>query len=446
MRKHFLSLLFITAIPATSLLAQEATPLSLQQSIDYALKNNLTAKNSRIDIDIQKSQNNQTTAAAYPRINGKAELDDFPNPQKQFIDGTYFGSPGKIVSFSFSLPYATSAGISGSQLLFDGSVAIALKARNAAMEFARQNSAVTEEAVRYNIIKAYKWLVIIHEEYEIVKSTMKYARSAQHDMHVTFEQGFAEKVDVERTDVQVNNLVSDSMRIANSNVVSEQALKFVMGMDINTPIVLTDTNFEAYNTESLSLIDMTADYERVPEFSVLKTVVTLNGYNLKRYQLAGLPSLSAFGGLGYNYGSNHFADLWKFNSTYAFNSAVGLQLNVPIFNGMQRRNQVWEAKLNVQKANNNLQFMKQNIDEMSSQSRNNLKNAMLQVATQKRNLELANDVLDLSEKKYKAGVGSNQEVTLAQTEQLRAQNAYFNALFDMITAQTDLKKYLGLLK
>ena len=56
------------------------------------------------------------------------------------------------------------------------------------------------------------------------------------------------------------------------------------------------------------------------------------------------------------------------------------------------------------------------------------------------------DVLDLAQKKYKAGVGSNLEVTQAQTDQLTAQNNYFNALLDVINAEADLKKALGLLK
>ena len=61
-------------------------------------------------------------------------------------------------------------------------------------------------------------------------------------------------------------------------------------------------------------------------------------------------------------------------------------------------------------------------------------------------MDLANDVLDLAQKKYKAGVGSNLEVTQAQTDLLRSQNNYFSALLDIINAEADLKKALGLLK
>jgi outer membrane protein TolC len=82
---------------------------------------------------------------------------------------------------------------------------------------------------------------------------------------------------------------------------------------------------------------------------------------------------------------------------------------------------------------------------MASQARGSLKNSLLQLQSQKRNLELADDVVDLAQKKYKAGVGSNLEVTSAQSEQLKALNSYISTLLNIINAEVDLKKALGLL-
>ncbi len=215
--------------------------------MDYAVKNNYNIKNAQIDVLIQKAQNNETLSASYPHINGKAEFDDFYVPQQSFIDASTFSAlapPGTVIpkgtieAIQFTLPYAASAGITTSQVIFDGSVLIALKARNTVMELARQNSQVTEENVRYNVYKAYNSLVIAYRQYDIIKNSLVYARSLEHDIIVTKENGFAEKIDVERTSVQVNNLATDSIRIGNMLTVSEQVLKYQIGMDINQPIVL----------------------------------------------------------------------------------------------------------------------------------------------------------------------------------------------------------------
>ena len=448
MRRYYLILINMV-FAATAAIAQQATPLSLQACMDYALKHNYNLKNTLIDVQIQSAQNSQTIAAAYPHVNGKAELDDYLNPQKTFIDASSFpGSTapeGTIIGFPFAIPYSGSAGVTASQLLFDGSVFIAVKARNTLMELSRLNGAVTEETVRYNVYKAYNSLVIAYRQYDIIKQSLTYARSLEHDITVTRDNGLAEKIDVERTSVQVNNLATDSINIGNLLTTSEQMLKYQIGMDLNTRIVLTDTALEDRKQATMALLNEEENYERIPEFNVLNTSERLNEFNLKRYQMTAIPTFNVFGTAGYNYAADKFKDIMSF-SNYAFYSMVGLQMNVPIYNGYLRHHQVTEAKLNIEKSKNNIEGMKQTIDFQVASSRTTLKNNMLQVQSQRRNMELANDVLELAQKKYTAGVGSNLEVTQAQSDLLRAQTNYFSALLDLINAQADLKKALGLLK
>jgi outer membrane protein len=433
--------------------SQEVVRLSLDDCMDYAMKHNYSVKNAKIDVSIQKAQNDQTLSASYPHINGRLELDDFLNPQQTFVDAHDFSfssttpAPprGTIEPLAFALPWGTSASISGSQLIFDGAVFVAWKARNTVMEFAKLNGKLTEENVRYNVYKAYNSLVIAYRQNEIVKRSLAYARNMERDLAVTQQNGLAEKIDVERGDVQVNNLANDSVKVGNMLTVSEQMLKYLIGMDINTSIVLTDTVIETRKQNLLALLSEEKQYENVPEYNVATTQLRLNEYNVKRYQLSALPSLNAIGALGYNYGHDYFPNLFNFPN-YAFNSMVGLQLNVPILNGFMRRYQLAEANLNVEKSKNNIENAKQTIDYQVATYRTSLKNAIIQVQTQHRNMDLANDVLDLAEKKYKAGVGSNLEVTQAQTDLLQAQSNYFSALLNVINAEADLKKALGLLK
>jgi outer membrane protein TolC len=416
--------------------------------MDYALKHNYSVKNAKLDVMIQQAQNNQTTAAAYPHVNGKADFNYFNVPQRSFIDGSSFNPQvpkGTIVPIEFSLPFSASANITASQLLFDGSVFVAVKSRNTVMDFAKLNGEVTEETVRYNVYKAYNSLVIAYRQYDILKGSLAYARSLEHDLEITRQNGFAEKIDVERTSVQVNNLATDSIRIGNMLSQSEDMLKYTIGMDIKAHIVLTDTNTDQRKAAAASLLAQEENYDRVPEYRLMNTALKLNEFNLERYRMSALPSLSTFWSYGSNYGSDKFNKMLSFDRYWA-SSTIGLGLTVPIFNGFMRANQMTEARINIDKAKNNIDNMKLTIDFQTAVSRTSLKNAILQVQSQHRNMDLANDVLDLAQKKYKAGVGSNLEVNQAQTEMLKAQNNYFAALLDLINAEADLKKALGLLK
>lgn len=445
MRRIYIAL--ITLVAATTVArAQEGTPvaLSLQQSMDFAIKNNYTVKNAKLDVLIQDAQNRQTLAAAYPHINGKAELDDYLNPQQTIVDGRFFGQPGTTQKLAFVLPFASTESISGSQVLFDGSVLVALQARKTVMELANLSEHASEVNLRYGVFRAYNSLVVAYKQFGILKSSLAFARSMAREQRILRDSGFVEKIDVSRSDVQINNLESDSMRISNILVLSENALKYQLGMKINTPIVLTDTNLDAHSKDATALLMQEERYEAVPEYNIMTTTLKLNEYNVKRYKLAAIPSLNAFGSMGYNYASTRFKDVVTPNN-FLFNSVIGLQLNVPIFNGFLRTNQVREAKLNVEKMQNNIENMKLSIDFQTDQAKSNLKNALLQIQNQGRNLELANEVVDLAQKKYKGGVGSNLEVSTAQTDLLNAQNNYFNTLQNLINAEADLKKALGLL-
>lgn len=447
MRKGLIALTSI--VLATSVAyAQQPVKLSLNDCMEYALKNNYQVRNARIDVRIQEEQAKQTTALALPRVNAKADLVHFYAQQYSFFDASAFDKsipPGTIAPLPFTIPYTSGGSITASQVLFDGSIIVALQAKNTIIELSEQTALVTEENVRYSIFKAYNALVIAYKQYDIIKSSLALMRTMEHDLELTKQAGFAEKIDVERTSVQVNNLATDSIKVSNMLTVSEQVLKFNLGMNINTPIILTDTAIEKWQDAVAMLVTEKENYERVPQYMVLATSLKLNQFNLNRYRNAALPTLSAFWSGGVNYGSATFEKIWAFNEYKPYSSA-GLSLTMPIFNGFVRQHQVKEAKLNIDKTLNNIDNLKMTIDFQAAMARTTLKNSMLQVQSQKRNLALSNDVLDLAQKKYKAGVGSNLEVTTAQTELLRSQNNYFGALLEVANAEADLKKALGMMK
>jgi outer membrane protein TolC len=449
MRRIYFTI-FSLIVTASAASAQRVLPLSFEQCVEYALKNNYAVKNARLDQLIAEAQVKQTLAIAYPHLNAKADLTNFVVPQSTFVDASKFpGAPpqpaGTVIPLAFQIDYTSSAALNASQIIFDGSVFVAVQARKSVLELARRTEEVTEETIRYNVLKAYNSLVIAYKQYDIIKSSLVYARSIERDLEKMRNIGVAEKIDVDRTSVQVNNLATDSMRIGNMLVVSEQVLKYTMGMDINMPIVLTDTNLSNKVDETMDLLTTVEDYNRVPEFKLAQTALEVSQYNLKRYKMAGLPTLAAFGSLGTNYGAINIENLFDIYDYPAY-SLWGLTLSMPLFQGFQRTNQVKEAGFNIAKAKNNIDNLKLTIDFKTATARTTLRNSILQVQSQQRNLELSQSILELAQKKYKAGVGSNLEVTTAQSDLLRTQNIFFVAMLDVINADADLKKALGLLK
>lgn len=423
---------------------QTLRPMSLQDCIDYALQNADTLKNARLSVRRQKVQNNQITAQALPRINGTGQVGYYAYQQKTLLPGLFFGdSSGGFKPVTFTPRWSSTIGLSGSQILFDGGVFIALKARKAAMEVANQAASLTEQGLRYQIQKSYNAVVIGQVQFQNLIRSLEVARDASHDVEVLYNTGFAEKIDLNRSQVQLSNLQTDSIRIAGILETGLQALKFTIGMDIQEPIILSDTALNENLLAADALLQEQLDYSKRSEYQLATSVQKLYQYNLKRYQYAALPTLSFFANSGYNYASDKFDDLTKFRKNYLFSTLVGLQLNVPIFNGFLRRNQVAEARIDIEKGENNIHALKQALEFQTTQSQTTLQNTLLAANSQKRNMELAESVLTLARKKYKAGVGSNLEVNQAQGDLLQSQNNYYSALLDVVNAQADVQKALG---
>lgn len=424
---------------------QGATPLSLQDAITFAIGNNDSIKNARLDVLIQKAKNAEITGIALPQISGSGQAIAYPQVVQSFIPGEFFGgAPGSFTPVQFTPKYGNTLSLSANQVLFDGSILVALQARKAIIQLTEQSTQLTVENVRYNVIQAYYALVVAQRQFEILKSSLTTFRSLLHDTRAIYDAGLAEKIEVDRSTVAVNNLATDSLRVGSLLAVSEQLLKYRMGMDINQPIILTDTSLSQTVTTAQSLLTSELDYQNITLYRLLESQLTLNEFDLKRHRFSGLPRLAAFGGYTHTYSTDKFSDL--FSNNYINYSNVGLQLNIPIFDGNQRRNRVKQAKLTIEKTKNTMHAARLGLEFQTSASRTTLRNNLLTLQNQEANLDLANTVFDLAQRKYKEGVGSSVEVSQAQQAYLQAQTSYFQTLLDVNASGTDLQRSLGLLR
>ena len=125
---------------------------------------------------------------------------------------------------------------------------------------------------------------------------------------------------------------------------------------------------------------------------------------------------------------------------------IGAKVTMPIFTGFQRSSRTQQAKLSLQKADNNIENLKRSIDFELASSMTMLQNASVSLENQKKNIVLAEQVYKTTKIKYDEGVGTNLEVVTAEASVKEAQTNYYNALFDAIVAKIDFDKASGNLK
>lgn len=191
-----------------------------------------------------------------------------------------------------------------------------------------------------------------------------------------------------------------------------------------------------------------------PDYQILETNRRLQNLNIKNNYAAALPSPSAFANLGYSTQSPGVGGIFKTNTGisddgsigpdkwYSF-SSFGVSLNIPLFSGLQRTYKVQQEKLALQKIENGFKSLERGIDIEIKQAVVNYQNGIESLQSQERNMDLAENVARVTKIKYEQGVGSNLEVIDAESSLKEAQVNYYNSLFDVLVAKTDLDKAFG---
>jgi len=221
-------------------------------------------------------------------------------------------------------------------------------------------------------------------------------------------------------------------------------LKFQMGMPINAQLLLKDkledVQLADNNTEQTA--DTTFYHNRI-EYNLLETSYKLNQLQVANVRARFYPTLSLNGSYTSSYQNNTFGNLYSANFPSSY---FGLTLNVPIFSGGQRINQYRQAKITVEKSQNDLAAVKNGILFQADAAHIRYINSLKSLDNQKQNQALAKEVLRVSKIKYQQGVGSSIEVTQAQTDLETADNNYIQALYDALVNKVDLQKAYGQIK
>lgn len=425
-----------------------------KEAVDYALQNAVQVKNALIDIQLQQQQNKQITAQALPHLSGSANLSYNPKVAVQtipdFISPAVYGvlsqnnvkngngepivAPKDFGFFAvgFGAKYTLNAGIDFNQILFDGQVFVGLQARRASIRNAQMAAEVTKEQIKANVYKVYYQLVVGQRQIGTIDANIANYEKLLHDTKVIYQNGFAEKLDVDKVQVQLSNLQTQKLKAQNQIDAGKEGLKLLMNIPQKDQLVLTDS----LSDEELKsgILNENYNYEDRKDVQQLEAAMQLGAYNIKRYRLSKLPTLS----LAANYSQSAQRETFDFfKSPYFTSSFIALRLTVPIFDGGERNANIATAKLNLQKMNNNMDQLKSSIDNGVAQSRINMKSAILTMDAQKKNIDLAEQVYNSTKLKYEQGLGSNQEISTAQADLVTAQNNYYSSLYDAIIAKID---------
>ena len=432
--------LFITTLG----FGQDTELLTLPKAITYALDHKAEAEQARLDIEMGDAQIAEVKASAYPNVSISSTTSYNPLLQETVLPGEVFGMPGEKMRVAFGQRWIASANAQVTQVLFNQSVFTGLKAARSTKEFYQVNAQLTDEQIIERVANAYFQVYQADQMLENLDSTLSITRETVNIIKGLFDAGLAKKIDYDRSNVVLNNIVASRQQLVNAVQISENALKFMIGMPMEQEIELPATTFD---TPKMAAYDSTLTNNRT-EVKVLEKQIELLNWQKKASEAAYYPTVA----LAANYGAFGQGDKvpwWHGERNGVFwsdVSGINLQVNIPIFNGFATRSRIRINDIEIRKAEAGLRDVKLGLDLEQKNAVTQINNNLITIKTQEANVSLAEEVLANTQNNYRYGLATLNDLLDAERDLSDARNNLTRAQLDYKLAEIELLKSQGALR
>ncbi len=428
-----LLLLFVLS-PLTYAQQTSTEPLTLTQCLQYAVKNQPAINQASIDESIARTNNAIAFSAWMPQINANAGLTHYLELPTSFLPINGVSTPVHTGVFNTSVP-----SLAATQTIFNTDVMLAAKAAKLNTQAAKLNAAETKINLVANVSKAFYDLLLSIEQTGVYREDTARLKKNQTDAYNRFVSGIVDKVDYKQASIALNNALS-RLKAATEVVNAKYAsLKQMMGYPPEQPLSI---RFDTAQMMQEVITDTTAvlQYEKRIEYQRYQTAKRIQHESTLYYQLGFLPSLSGFYNYNYQFQNNKFSDLYSRAFPY---SLFGFTLNIPLFTGFRRVENLHKAQLIERRLDWDEVNLKLNIFSQYQQALAGYKSNLYYLRAQGDNVAMAKEVYNIVKLQYSEGVKTYLDVIVAESDLQTAEINYINALFQLLTSKIDLEKAMG---
>ena len=443
MRIQFLSL-FMLLLFSVGQSQEQPNSFSLDEAIAFALENNYSAINADRDILDAKKQKWETIADGLPQISGDISYQNQLKQPVSLIPAEFFGGdPGTFVPITFGQPQQANATATLRQQIFDGSYFVGVQATKTFLRYSANNKEKTGLEVRKAVVEAYGNVLLAIEGITILEKNLATLEKNLFETTKIFENGLGDEESVEQLQITFSSLETTYKYSIRLKEITQQMLNLIMGLDIETPIQLTE-NLDDLTLKKidLKLLDSPFSMENNVDYKLALNLNEQRSLELKLAKSRALPTLNAF----VNYGSASFSDSFNFLSGTPewYNSSImGFDLNIPIFSSLKRRAGTQRAKIALEKAKTQLTEAEEQIRLQVERAKSEYFLAIEQYETSKQNLGLAERIESKNQVKYFEGLASSFDLRQAQIQLYTAQQEYLQSMVDVINTKTALETILN---
>lgn len=445
-KTNLLTIFLATTLGLGTAFGQSAQ-MSLDDAIRYAQDKHPSIRLAQIAMSDADWRIKENTASGLPQFTGEAGYSYFfQKPESPLptaflpTDSTGAVLPGVPRTASFVLRNTVSAKLNYSQLLFSNSYRVAKKAARGYREYVALQLEVTRATLRNSVRDAYLPALILTENVAILDKNIANLDKLRSETAAINKAGLIESLDVDRLDLSLLTLKSERDNLLRQRETVVNALKFSMGFPQAEPLTPTDDLKKLLAQIADEPMPEKPELAARPEIKQLQKGLELSKLNTSIYEKAWMPTVASFASFGYQALGDQ---LLKDGVIVPSGGLVGLQVNVPIWDGGQTKTRHQRAILSDETLMVQQKMLENALTFEAQAAKTGLETAKSRLVDSQKNLDLAQRIYDITEKKYRAGVGSSVELVLSEQSLYSSQSAVLNAQFNVLTARVAAQKAMG---
>ena len=437
-------LVMMFTIGAVECIAQSDT-LTLKRCIEIGIENNLTLQQKQQDIHIAEIGQSENRHKLIPVIQGYANfvhnveratsVTDGSNLSKLLgVDAPYMVGQG--------LDFQTTGGFQLSMPLYNQTLYTGIQIADKMKKISEASYEKAKEDLTVEISKLYYLAQTTAKQIELIRSNIGRMESLKSITSAFYDNDMALKVDVQRVDINLENLRT---QLTNAEAMYEQQLnllRYTLDFAPDTPILLSILKGYIDYDDSYLLRGLSPDLYELQLLNMQSEVLQkqkkmINQGYLPTLSLVGATQWTAFTDKFENYFHTHPTNKW-YNHTY-----WGLQLNVPIFDGLAKRNKSRKVAAQYTQLQTTIADTEKKLQTQYQNSLNDWHNNIRNAERQRENYRLAESVYLVTSDQYKEGVASMSDLLQDEMRMTEAQNGYISALYKYMVSELSLLKLTG---
>lgn len=414
--------------------------LTLKDCIDYAIQNQPSLKQSVIGVSIARTTNAINLSGWLPQVGSSLGLVHYTQ-----LPTTYFVNPvnpdGPKLAEKAGVVNTFIPALTGTQTIFSPTLLYSALSAKLNVQEAKQIIDSTKIDIVANVSKSFYNLLLTLREIDVLKEdTVRLGRNLK-DSYSQYIGGIADQTDYQEAAISLNNSKVQLKQAAESVAPQYALLKQIMGYPAESQF---NVSYDTAQMMKDVLLDTTQQlqYDKRIEYQQLATARVLQHKLTNYYKYAFLPTLGANANYNYEYENDKFPPL--LNTVYP-NSFVGVSLNLPLFTGFSRIENVRRAHMQEQILELSEVNLKAGIYAEYTQAMGNYRSNLYNLNVLLDNVTMARKVYVVVEMQYKQGIVPYLNVITAESNLITSEIGYINALFQALSSKIDLQKSMGLI-